>query len=375
MAAPRIAGNFGDWLAVFKTDNGLVSSAFFLRNLNVAAAAARALGIERDADEYGALAGAIGAAFVNKWWNATTQRFQTAHGLQAAAALPLMAGVCSAGAEANFSAACAQAVADITIQGECVPQPDRVSGSACLHPMHVTGGIMGAEALLPALSMAGRGDVALSVALQTDFPSWAAMTRDGSGALWERWDGDLSDPEGSSRNHAMFSSLRTWAGVAVAGLSALAPGWTSVLVAPDWRMVHANASGVSRANTSCYAPAGVVSAAWSASRQGALSGDIARRSVRVAASLPPSVGGVVCVPCFDCASAVITESSAVVWSGSGGFVPGVAGIRSAALQHAHLLVRWSLAYPGAGGAVVTRDLGPFSTCFEVESGDYVFESD
>jgi hypothetical protein len=202
------------------------------------------------------------------------------------------------------------------------------------------------------------------------------MTRDGSGALWERWDGDLTDPEGSSRNHAMFSALRTWAGVAVAGLSALAPGWSSVLVAPDWRIVHSNASGISSANGSCYAPAGVVSAAWSVSHQGALPGQDARKSVRVAASFPPSVSGVVCVPCFDCASAVITESSAVVWSGSGGgFLPGVAGILSAALQRAHLLVRWSLAYPGAGSAVMTRDLGAFSTCFEVESGDYVFESD
>ncbi len=370
-----LKGNFGDWLAVFKVDTVLVSSSFFVRNLNTAASIARVLGYHADAAKYETLAGAVSRAFIKQLWNSTAYRFQTSQGFQSAMALPLMAGICGIAAGPDVSAACAQAIVDITIQGECSASRDPVFDATCPHSMHVTGGIMGAEALLPALSMAGRSDIALAVALQSDYPSWAAMTHDGSGTLWERWDGDLGDPEGSSRNHVMFSSVRTWAGVVVAGLSALQPGWASALVAPDWHILHSDSLNISSASGSCFAPAGTVSTSWSTSRQTVRHNAQDHKSVRVAASFPPSVAGVVCVPCFACSSAVITESSTVVWNGSSGFQPGVEGVRSAALRYAHLLVEWPLAYPGAGASIATGDAGSLSTCFEVDSGDYLFESD
>jgi len=372
-----LTGNFGDWLAVFKVDSALVSSSFFVRNLNTVAAAARVLGYDADAERYEGWARAIGDAFIKQWWDSSLQRFKTAHGFQTSIALPLFAGICSSASEQNISTACARAVADVTIQGECPAatcESGMCSEQACFYPLHVTGGIMGAEALLPALSMAGRSDVALAVALQPNFPSWSAMTRDGSGTLWELWDGALVDPEGSSRNHVMFSSVRTWAGVAVAGLSALHPGWTAALVAPDWRIVHSASNNISSAGSSVVTPAGIISASWSSSSQNLRHKTTAGSSVRVIASLPPPVSGIVCVPCFNCASAIITESSSIVWNGSSGFQPGVAGIRAAELQQAALLVRWSLAYPGAGASIAGGDGGGLSACFEVDSGSYLFES-
>ena len=361
---------------MFKVDGALVSSSFFVRNLNTAAEAARVLGYDEDAARYGGWARAIGDAFVKQWWDPALRRFKTSHGFQASIALPLFAGICDHSSASNISAACAQAVADVTMQGECTPcESSRpCPGQMCLHAMHVTGGIMGAEALLPALSMAGHGDIALAVALQPDFPSWAAMTRDGSGTLWELWDGALNDPEGSSRNHVMFSSLRTWAGVAVAGLSALHPGWSAALIAPDWRIIQSSSNNISSASCSVVAPAGTISSSWSAPSHALHPTTTGGRSVRVTASLPPPITAVVCVPCFNCALAVITERSIVVWNGSSGFQPGVAGVRSADLREARLLVKWSLAYPGAGEPIATGD-GVLSTCFDVDSGDYVFESD
>ncbi len=364
-----LSGNFGDWLAVFKMDNALASSSFFVRNLNVAAATARAIGLESDADKYEALAQSIGQAFVNQWWDAKTQRFRTSQGYQPALAIPLFAGIC--GSVVNISEACGQALVNITIQGECSGMHVHDSVPACLHAMHVTGGIMGAEALLPALSMAGRSDIALAVALQNDFPSWAAMTHDGSGTLWERWDGDLRDAEGSSRNHVMLSSVRTWAGVAVAGLSALAPAWSSVLIAPDWRIVHSDLNNISSSSCSVFAPAGTISTSWAASPPGGTGGKI----IRLVISLPPGVTGVACVPCLDCSAAVITESATMVWNGSSGYVAGVAGIRSAKLQQAALLVNWALVYPGAAALDRAGTTANMATCFEIDSGDYAFESD
>ena len=354
---------------MFKVDNPLASSSFFVRNLNVAAAAARALGLEPDAVKYEELSKTISVAFVKRWWNALTQRFETAHGLQSSVALPLFTGICGA---SNISVSCARALAEITIQGECLASHYHAPSSTCFHAMHVTGGILGAEALLPALSMAGRGDIAIAVALQTDFPSWAAMA--GSGTLWEKWDGDLSDPEGSSRNHVMFSSIRTWAGVAVGGLSALVPGWSSVLIAPDWRIVHSHSGSINASSCSVFSPAGAISTSWSVSPPTAPRSETGDKIVRVTASLPPTVSGIVCVPCLDCSTATISESGATVWNGSSGFVAGVEGVLSASLQRPRFLVKWTLAYPGSGVPVDNGEIDAPSTCFEVDSGDYLFVS-
>jgi hypothetical protein len=359
---------------VFKVDNALVSSSFFVRNLNVVAAAARILGFNSDADKYEGLARAISQAFVKQWWNSTAMRFKTSQGFQSSLALPLLSGICSVSSESNFTQACARAMSDITIEGECHSTQDHDTTPTCLYPMHVTGGIMGAEALLPALSIAGRDDLALAVALQTDFPSWAAMTHDGSGALWERWDGDLNDPDGSSRNHVMFSSIRTWAGVAAAGLSTLVPGWSSVLVAPAWNIVHSTLASITNASCSVSSPAGKIYASWTTSSLPVSSGATGDKNIRVVASLPPSVSGIICVPCFNCHAANITESSMIVWRGSSGFQPGVAGIKSAKLRQANLLVNWSLAYPGAGSPIDTGEKGSLSVCFDVDNGHYLFES-
>ena len=122
---------------MFKVDNPLASSSFFVRNLNVAAAAARALGLEPDAVKYEELSKTISVAFVKRWWNAVTQRFETAHGLQSSVALPLFTGICGA---SNISVSCARALAEITIQGECLASHYHAPSSTCFHAMHVTGG-------------------------------------------------------------------------------------------------------------------------------------------------------------------------------------------------------------------------------------------
>ncbi len=65
----------------------------------------------------------------------------------------------------------------------------------------------------------------------------------------------------------------------------------------------------------------------------------------------------------------------MVWNGSSGYVAGVAGIRSAKLQQAALLVKWALVYPGAAALGRAGTTGVMAACFEIDSGDYAFESD
>ena len=55
--------------------------------------------------------------------------------------------------------------------------------------------------MLQALVIAGRGDIALAMAMRDEKPSWGYMVKQGPGTIWETWD-DTSN----SHNHPMFTS-------------------------------------------------------------------------------------------------------------------------------------------------------------------------
>jgi hypothetical protein len=62
-------------------------------------------------------------------------------------------------------------------------------------------GLVGASFVLQALVLAGRGDIALAMALREEEPSWGHMVKQGPGTIWETWD-DTSN----SHNHPMFTA-------------------------------------------------------------------------------------------------------------------------------------------------------------------------
>ena len=84
--------------------------------------------------------------------------------------------------------------------------------SACMHACipgffpfqgwHLNVGIVGIKFLLPTLSAAGRGDVALMIAQARTPPSYIYMVEQGATTLWETWTGTQYQPT-ASRNHIM----------------------------------------------------------------------------------------------------------------------------------------------------------------------------
>jgi len=62
-------------------------------------------------------------------------------------------------------------------------------------------GLVGASFILQALVQAGRGDIALSMAMREEEPSWGYMVKQGPGTIWETWT-DTSN----SHNHPMFTA-------------------------------------------------------------------------------------------------------------------------------------------------------------------------
>ncbi len=94
---------------------------------------------------------------------------------------------------------------------------------------HPDTGVIGAKALLRALSETGHVDVAYRVASQTTLPSWGYWMRQGATTLWEDWNGT------DSRNHIFFGDIDAWYYEYLAGIRPdwEHPGFSHIRLAPQ----------------------------------------------------------------------------------------------------------------------------------------------
>jgi alpha-L-rhamnosidase len=95
---------------------------------------------------------------------------------------------------------------------------------------HIQCGIFGTKYIVDVLTRHGHFGVAYRMMSKTDYPSYTHMLANGSGTIWERWDGR------NSRNHAMFGSIAAWYFKALAGLciDESEPGFTTVVLRPHF---------------------------------------------------------------------------------------------------------------------------------------------
>ena len=78
---------------------------------------------------------------------------------------------------------------------------------------HITAGIIGTKYLLPVLTQLNQTSIAMTIVLQTDYPSWGFMMYNGieeATTLWELWNTLNGSAGMDSRNHHMFSSVSHW---------------------------------------------------------------------------------------------------------------------------------------------------------------------
>ena len=77
------------------------------------------------------------------------------------------------------------------------------------HRNHTTSGIVGVRAMLEALPKLGRADVALSILLRTDYPSFGyevTNSLEPATTIWELFDAPEEGASMDSRNHVMFAT-------------------------------------------------------------------------------------------------------------------------------------------------------------------------
>ena len=332
---------YGDWLQPNQVPSldyvSEQTSAFnFLRTLRVAINAAAVLGEAEDAERYTARYTAAAAAYNAAYFNVSGSG-------------------CYGTGRQNENVYAGYL--------EIVPGGSDLAGfvARCLVPAivanasHVDTGIVSTKYLMPLLSRAGRSDLALQLALNEDFPSWAAMAFVfNETTITEHWN-PVNNPSGngmSSRNHPAFGSVGSWlyqallgvrlgdaasAEFSVPGLPPGAPsprapddgyGFARAVVAPE---IVTNPR-LPSASGGIWTAAGFVGASW-AFAPGvslAVNASFPAATTRGEVRTPTSMG-----PAWLPSAITITEGGAAVWK-AGAFVDGAEGVWAGAACGAKL---------------------------------------
>ncbi len=100
-------------------------------------------------------------------------------------------------------------------------------------------GFLGTKIIMETLTKIGRSDVAYSLLLQTDNPSWLYSVDQGATTIWERWNSytvqtGFGDVAMNSFNHYAYGAVANWMFSTMAGIDTHpdAPGFKKLLIAP-----------------------------------------------------------------------------------------------------------------------------------------------
>ncbi len=234
--------HYGDWLAmdagedsyVGATSNDLIASAFFAYSTSLLVRAGEALGM--DMTEYRTLYGKVRAAFRDYFMEngmpkeefPYTEITKPGHApvdtvrkgvTQTALTLILHFDLC----EENERPALAAKLVELI----------RANGN------RMTTGFVGTPYLLHALSENGYTDVAYTLLMQEQNPSWLYSVCHGATTMWEHWnslkeDGSFWSTDMNSFNHYAYGAVFDWIFGVACGIKpcAEAPGYEKILIAP-----------------------------------------------------------------------------------------------------------------------------------------------
>jgi alpha-L-rhamnosidase len=99
---------------------------------------------------------------------------------------------------------------------------------------HLDVGILGAKAVLGALSDNGYADIAYKIASQQTKPSWGWWIINGATTLYENW--NINSKSDISLNHIMFGEIGAWLYKGIGGIKidVVHPGFKNVILEPHF---------------------------------------------------------------------------------------------------------------------------------------------
>ncbi len=218
----------GDWLALDRedgdtqnpfgaTDLAYTATAFYYYSASLTAKAAKALGYEEDQREYEALCQKIKGTFLEEYFQ--EDGTLKIHVTQTACVLSLFFGLYP--------------------QGKRDAVLDQLKERIQARNMHLDTGFCGTPFLCRALSDNGANDLAYTLFLNDDLPSWLYEVNMGATTVWERWnsilpDGSISGTGMNSLNHYAYGSIVDWMYRNLCGLNPVedAPGYKKAVIRP-----------------------------------------------------------------------------------------------------------------------------------------------
>ena len=105
------------------------------------------------------------------------------------------------------------------------------------HKNHLATGFVGTPYICHALSENGAHDMACTLLMREDYPSWLYAVNMGATTIWERWDsikpdGTFDESGMNSLNHYAYGSIGDWMYRKAAGINQLEPGYKRILIKP-----------------------------------------------------------------------------------------------------------------------------------------------
>lgn len=225
----------GDWVPVkSRSSKELTSSVYYYVDTKILADAARLFNKQEDYKYYSALAGKIKDAINTKYLNRETGIY--ASGTQTEQSVPLQWRV----------------VPDDMIEKVA----DNLAKKVAEAGFHLDVGVLGAKAILNALSENGHAETAYKVAAQDTYPSWGWWIVNGATTLLENW--DLKAKRDISDNHMMFGEIGGWFYKGLGGIfpDPQQPGFKHIVLRPNF------VSGLNQFEAKHNSPYGLIVSKW-----------------------------------------------------------------------------------------------------------------
>ncbi len=245
---------YGDWLAYEPTDSRYISVVYYALDALYMEAMARAIGRTDRAEHYAAVY-ADQCAYFRATYCDENGDLMPAHRTQCGYLLALRVGLLKEGNRPAAVAALKQKIAD--------------------NGYRLSTGFVGSCILCKVLAENGENDLAYSLLLQTENPSWLYSVRQGATTIWERWNSytkadGFGDVTMNSFNHYAYGAVQEWMYRHVAGIETTedAPGFAAPILQPkpDTRTpaeIPAGQERITWVKASYESRAGLIISSWS----------------------------------------------------------------------------------------------------------------
>lgn len=153
------------------------------------------------------------------------------------------------------------------------------------HKNHLATGFVGTPYICHALSENGAHDMASTLFMREDYPSWLYAVNMGATTVWERWnsikpDGTFDESGMNSLNHYAYGSIGDWMYRKITGINQLEPGYKKILIKPMF------VKGIEEAGAELESPYGKIVSRYSC-RDG---------KIRIHVEIPANTTAVIILP-------------------------------------------------------------------------------